>query len=381
MIEITNKAKCTGCNACQSVCPKSCISMKIDNEGFLYPIVNKELCVNCNLCEKICPIINKVDGQNEPIAYGAYSKDKNVRLQSSSGGIFTLLAESVINRGGIVFGACFDKEFNVIHDFASDINGLSKFRGSKYVQSKTSDTYIRAKEFLDEKRLVLFTGTPCQIGGLKAYLQKDYNNLICQDIICHGVPSPMVWQKYIEYRKDIAKSNIDNINFRDKSEGWQNFSMKIEFASGSSDVQLLRNDLMIKSFLKNVSLRPSCYACSFKTLNRQSDITLADFWGIENVMPKMNDDKGTSLVIINSQKGQTLFDLIKDDIIFENTDLQKAISFNSAAIKSVPINNNRKGFFEDIDRLQFDELVNKYCKENTKTKAKRLIKGILSKLK
>ncbi|MEG0546560.1 MAG: Coenzyme F420 hydrogenase/dehydrogenase, beta subunit C-terminal domain, partial [Oscillospiraceae bacterium] len=380
MIEITNKAKCSGCHACQSVCPKNCISMKSNAEGFLYPIVNKELCINCNLCKKICPILNKAEVQNEHVAYAAYNKDENVRMQSSSGGIFTLLAESVINRGGVVFGACFDKEFNVIHNFVSDINGLSKFRGSKYVQSKIGDTYIKAKEFLDKNRLVLFTGTPCQIGGLKSYLQKDYDNLICQDIICHGVPSPLVWQKYVEFQENNVRATASSICFREKAEGWRQYSVSILFKNGTQYKKYHQEDLLMKAFLSDVCLRPSCYDCSFKTLNRQSDITLADFWGIENVVPEMDDNKGTSLIITNNGKGEALLKNINDQIAIKQVGLDCVNKYNHSYRDSAKLTNKRKGFMTNIKLKSFDCLVKKYCTitfiDRVINKVKRVIGGI-----
>ena len=207
MISVTNKQNCTGCYACSSICPVAAITMEVDNEGFWYPVVNHSKCTRCGLCTKACPIIETAPhgslNESEPEAYAAYYTDDQVRLQSSSGGLFTLLAETVISSGGVVFGARFDEDFNVIHDCVEKIEHLYELRGSKYVQSRIGNTFKQVRGFLECDRLVMFTGTPCQISGLKHYLGRDYDNLICQDIICHGVPSPKVWAKYISYRKAV----------------------------------------------------------------------------------------------------------------------------------------------------------------------------------
>ena len=221
MIEITEQVKCTGCSACANICPKQCISMVADLEGFLYPSVDTKECINCGLCEKICPILKKNPIKSDDIiAYAAMLNNTDIRLESSSGGVFTAIAESVIDKNGVVFGAELDENFNVIHTYVETKEELKKFRGSKYVQSVIGETYKRAKGFLDQGRFVLFTGTPCQIGGLYAYLNKDYDNLITQDLICHGVPSPMVWRKYLEFREDISHAGVRRMSFRHKKYGW-----------------------------------------------------------------------------------------------------------------------------------------------------------------
>lgn len=381
MIDLINKSKCSGCHACQSVCPKNCISMESDDEGFLYPVVNKKLCINCTLCEKACPIIHNKKSNNSPVAYAAYNQDEKIRLDSSSGGVFTLIAEDIINRGGVVFGACFNEKFHVIHDYVETIADLSKFRGSKYVQSKIGDTYKKAKEFLDGGRSVLFTGTPCQIGGLKAYLKTDYDNLICQDIICHGVPSPKVWHQYVKFREKRAGSPARRIALRYKNEGWKRYSVLFLFNNETEYHQTLDRDLMMSAFLRNACLRPSCYDCNFKTMNHASDITLADFWGVQSILPNMDDDKGTSLFIIQSSKGQEIFDGIKDKMIYQETDINEAVKYNSSMIKSAPLNPKRVGFLKDIDTIEFDKVVEKYCSDSFTLKCKKIIYRVLSKIK
>lgn len=198
MIDIIQKQDCCGCEACVQICPKGCMCMVEDTEGFLYPQVDKSVCVNCGLCEKVCPVIHQNKSRTPLKVYAAKNMDEEVRLKSSSGGIFTLLAESVIKRGGVVFGAKFDDEWMVVHDYTDNIEGVAAFRGSKYVQSIIGNAYRKVEQFLKSGRMVLFTGTPCQIAGLKKYLRKEYKKLLAVDLVCHGVPSPKVWQMYLE---------------------------------------------------------------------------------------------------------------------------------------------------------------------------------------
>lgn len=379
MIKINDKKDCMGCHACSNICPQNCISMKIDTEGFWYPEVNNEKCIKCGLCIKVCPIINNTQVVNKPSAYACINKDDSIRLESSSGGIFTLAAEQVIADGGVVFGAGFNEKFEVEHSYVETKEELAKFRGSKYVQSRIGATYKQAKEFLKLGRLVLFTGTPCQIGGLKSFLGQSYDNLICIDIICHGVPSPDVWKKYIEYREEKAGSPAKRIAFRRKDEGWKRYSVSFLFKNDTEYRKTLDKDLYMRAFLKDVCLRPSCYECQFKTLHRQSDITLADFWGIQNILPEMDDDKGTSLIFINSDVGQAVIEKLRDKVLSEKVDINEAVKYNSAAIKSVNFNSKRESFFKELDKLPFDRLVKKYCKDNVLIIIKRKFKSFLYK--
>lgn len=376
-LKIEDKKDCMGCHACSNICPQDCISMDIDNEGFWYPKVDYDKCIKCNQCVKVCPIINKKIVKNEPSAYACINKDEAIRLESSSGGIFTLIAEQVIDDGGVVFGAGFDENFKVMHSYIETKEELEKLRGSKYVQSKIGDTYKYVKDFLQQGRTVLFSGTPCQISGLKSYLGQAYENLFCIDIVCHGVPSPKVWDKYISYREDIAGSQAQRIAFRLKNEGWKRYSVLFLFKNNTEYIQNQRKDLYMRAFLKNVCLRPSCYKCEFKSLHRQSDITLADFWGIQKMLAEMDDDKGTSLIFVNSKNGQLMLDKIKGDILYKEVDINQAVSYNSAAIKSVEYSPKREGFFKELDQLDFDKLVKKYCTDKLGVRIKRKTKSVI----
>lgn len=382
MKEIISKKDCCGCHACFNICPQNAISMVDDEKGFKYPIINQDKCINCGLCKKVCPILKNAKIKNEPKVYACYNLNDEERFNSSSGGIFILIAKEIIKRKGIVFGSYLNKEFKVEHTMIENENDLHKLMGSKYVQSTIGSTYIETKKALDENKYVLFTGTPCQIEGLKSYLMKDYDKLYTQDIICHGVPSPLVWEKYKKYRKIIDKEEPEKISFRNKDDGWQLFNMKFTY-NKSTYKKNQNNDLFMKVFLNNIILRESCYSCHFKKINRISDITLADYWGINNVNPKFNDNKGTSVVIINSEKGKELFDSIKNKIKYEESDLKYILKYNPSISNSVLINKNRESFFDNINNLEFDKLVKKYTKrplyKRVLSKCKRIIKKLLRK--
>ena len=372
--KITNIIKyCVGCHACANICPKSCIYMESNEGGFLYPKVDYDLCMECNRCIEVCPINNKAEIDNKPIAFSCINNDEKIRIDSSSGGIFTLIAEKVLSEGGVVFGAVFDDDFQVEHQYVEKKEELWKLRGSKYVQSKIGDSYKQAKKFLDNKKKVLFTGTPCQNAGLKSYLGGFYDDLLTIDLICHGVPSPLVWKKYIEFREKEAGSPVKRIAFRKKNEGWKRFSVSFLFKDNTEYLGNLHNDLYIRAFLKNVCLRPSCYNCMFKGLNRHSDITLADFWGIQNVLPEMDNDKGTSLVFVNSRTGKDLFNGIKDRMLYQEVDINEAVKYNSSAIKSAMPNSNRDNFFKDLKYTSFDKLVKRYCTDQFIIRVKKII--------
>jgi coenzyme F420-reducing hydrogenase beta subunit len=382
MITINDKKDCMGCYACLNICPQKCIFMDSANEGFWYPRVDYNNCVKCGLCIKVCPTINKVElRQNYDVkAYACKNKNNDIRLKSSSGGLFTLLAEQVIDKGGIVFGAGFDKNFAVIHSYVETKDGLGKFRGSKYVQSKIGNTYKQAMDFLVKGRDVLFTGTPCQIAGLENYLGQNYDNLLCQDIICHGVPSPMVWEEYMVLREKKARATIESVSFRNKIKGWKEYSLLIVYENGIKYSHTIHDDMYLVGFNNSLYLRPSCYDCSYKTKQRQSDITLADFWGAQNVLPEMDDDKGISLVLIHSSKGQKAFDKIKDKMIMKQVDFKDAVKYNPAMIKSVKINPSREKFFAKLNVIEFSVLMKKHCTVKLVIRIKRKIKNAIKKM-
>lgn len=380
MIKISKKEECCGCFGCYNICPTKAISMQEDEKGFKYPVIDKEKCINCNLCEKVCPIIANRQVENVPEAYACINVDDEVRNKSTSGGVFSLLAQEILNDGGVVFGAGFDDNFTVNHMLIEREQDLIKLNMSKYVQSNIGDTYKKAKAILDEGKNVLFTGTPCQIEGLYTFLMKDYDNLFTQDLICHGVPSHKVWEAYKEYR--VKKDNekiIKNIEFRNKDFGWKKYNFKILYEK--SNYRINNNeDPYMKLFLNNVMLRDSCYSCKFKKINRVSDITLADFWGINKILPNMDDDKGTSLVIVNSEKGMKIFSQIKSKIRYEKVNLYEAIKYNPSMIKSSKKSKNFYTFYKNLNKMDFERLANKVTKKSLYSKIENKTKKVIKKI-
>lgn len=369
MLEIKEKHRCSGCSACYNVCPKNCIEMKQDEEGFLYPVIDKNKCVNCGLCEKTCPIINKQSVANKtPKTFAAINKNEEIRMKSSSGGLFSAIAEYVLEQNGVVFGAGFDENFMVCHQYCTTIEDLEKLRTSKYVQSSIGESFKQARGFLNEGKTVLFTGTACQIAGLKAFLRKDYDNLITQDVICHGVPSPLVWQKYLQYRSEQAKLKLAKVCFRDKSSGWRQYSVALHFKNEDGQESTYKkrfsNEPFMNMFIFNKVLRPSCHKCSFKGVSRESDITLADFWGsgFKKVAPHMDDNKGCSLVIIHSEKGLAMFKQLSDKIDFAEVDHKIALKRNAMVRKSAMKSPRRKYAMKNLNKMPFDKYIKKYGK-------------------
>lgn len=364
MIEINKKEDCYGCNACINICPKKCIEMKNDIEGFYYPKVNIAQCINCNLCNQVCPT-NTHYKQKETFnveTYACYNLNEKIRLQSSSGGIFSIIAEQILNENGIVVGAAFDENFGVHHICINSINELDLLRRSKYVQSNMNDIYIQIEKYLNQNKKVLFSGTPCQVQAIYSYfntLKINIENLFCIDLFCHGVPSDSLWKDYIKYRENIANSKTKSISFRDKSDGWNNFSVYFQFENNLMYCKSNTEDLYMQGFLRNVFFRPSCYSCQFKGINRSSDITLADLWGIKNISPELDDDKGCSVIMVNSKKGLYLFNLIQKNIYYKEIDLEKVIYYNSGAI-SPSIYSERKDMFYNNyyeKHLSFDKSI------------------------
>lgn len=361
MLKIKTLTICNGCSACYSVCPKSAISMKEDSEGFLFPEVNEKDCINCKKCEKYCPVLNPSELKpSRKEAFAFINDNESIRYNSSSGGVFSALSEIIIKRGGKIFGAKYDENFNVIHDFFDNEDDLEHFCGSKYTQSAINQSFIRCKKFLDSGIEVMFSGTPCQIGGLKSYLPKDYDNLYTIDFICHGVPSPLLWRKYLKYREERNGAKVTRTSFRGKHNGWKKFSLWMVFENHNEYCQSLSKDPYLQMFLKNVCLRLSCYNCKFKTTERQSDITMADFWGIQNEFPELDDDKGVSFVVVNSKKGKALFDSIENGMK-KSVLLEAGLKHNPAMIKSVVKPKGRELFFKDLEVLSFEKMVKKYA--------------------
>lgn len=360
-----DKKRCTGCCSCFNICPVDAISMKMDREGFYYPNINETICKKCGLCLKVCPVIKKeINNQFNIVSYACFHKNETICYSSSSGGVFSALSEFVLKNNGIVFGAAFDDEWDVKHIYIDNIKDIYKLKTSKYVQSYIELEYKKVKQFLDEGLIVLFSGTPCQVAGLKKYLVRNYDNLYTVDFVCHGVPSPLVWRKYL--RRIIEKEyikihNIKNINFRDKSISWKEFCLSIVTDSKKIYANKKR-DLYLLGFLKDLYLRPSCYECMFKTVSRTSDITIADFWEIDRIFPKFDSKYGVSQIFIQSSKGKYLFDNIKENLYVEPIDINLSVKHNTNMIVSAKKHKNREKFFEDFiaEKNSVDFLIEKY---------------------
>jgi len=362
MIEIKNKKKCTGCSACCSICPTKAISMLEDNEGFVYPVIDEAKCIKCGACKKICPCLNNIESTNfdVPTVLAAWSLDSRNKETSSSGGCFYELAKYVINQGGLVVGAAFDEDLNVVHKVVDNIVGLNELKGSKYVQSRIGDCYIKVKKYLDEYKKVLFVGTPCQVAGLYAFLKNNqYDNLYTADLICHGVPSTKVYRKYLEELSKKYKSKPISLTFRDKSSGWKRYKFKINFEN-KQYIKSASYDIYMRAFLSNICLRPSCYECKFSKLPRVADITLGDFWGIENIDAKLDDDTGTSELVINSQKGKEMLSNVEDNIFVKEVKLEDGIKYNPCLVTSSKMLEKRGQFFIDLDNNSLSKLEKKY---------------------
>lgn len=361
MIKILEKSNCVGCHACYSCCPVSCISMEKDEEGFLYPKADENNCIACGICEEVCPGIHRNLRENfREICFAGYSKDEEIRKTSSSGGVFSVLAKNIIERKGVIFGAAFDSEFQVHHVKVDSLTDLKSLKGSKYVQSRIENTYKETEEILKRGQLVYFSGTPCQIDGLKNYLQKEYDNLITQDFICHGVPAPMVWQKYLKYVMEVQHSEIKKVSFRDKTFGWRQYAVKIEFKNGNTQVDMFSDNLMMKAYLQDMCLRPSCYRCPSKGVKRNSDITLADFWNISDFLDDADDNKGMDLIVCHSEKGLKLWKTINSLVEIYEVNVSAAID-NIQMNCSSHLPKKRNEFVQALNYLTFDEAVEKYC--------------------
>ena len=376
------KKDCNGCGVCSLKCPQHAIKMEIDSEGFAYPVIDSDKCVNCGLCKKICPnheYEENVDRQ----AYIAINNDKSDLKRSASGGMFYPLAKYVIENDGVVFGAKFDSDLNVVHDYATDLSGAKKFQGSKYVRSDLNGSFEKVKEFLESGKLVLFTGTPCQCAGLRAFIGKENDNLITCEIICHSNPSPKIYKMYKSGLELKYKKSVKAILFRTKEMGWVCKGSMIKFDDGSQIVE----STFHRAFLSSLISRPSCNNCYFCTDNRLSDFTIGDAWGVDKLDPTIkNDNTGISLLCVNSDKGKKILEFVKDEMFLKEVDIKTAFTYNHN--HNTPINKNREKLFKgivdgSITEKNILESLLKYSKKplwrRALGKAKRIVKNMVKK--
>lgn len=377
MNKVVDKNECTGCTACKQVCPVQAITMKDDGDGFLYSVIDQEKCIDCGLCVKTCPVLKEKNKKSVNECYVGYSKNDEDKENTSSGGLFPVIANYILDNSGIVIGAAFNENNKLNHIAISKKSELTKLKGSKYLQSNVNDIFPYIKENVENNK-ILFVGTPCQVSGLKSYLKKDYDNLLCIDLICHGVPSPKLFDKYISELEQENNDKVVNYDFRDKSTGWTTYSNTITFTNGKKTELHTKNNYM-KLFLSDIALRESCYDCNFKLGNKYSDITLGDFWGVENYYPKMNNTKGVSAIIVNTNKGREVFNIIKNDLIYNVCKLEEILEKNPSLKISANYPKKRTMFFEELNYKSTEYLVNKY--KNKLPLYKRILKKIKNTIK
>lgn len=353
MIRISDKAMCCGCSACVNACPVQCIVPRRDREGFYYPVANSDLCIECGKCEEVCPVLNPLEKRQSLESYAARSH--KAAPKSSSGGVFTLAAEKFIDEGGVVYGAAFAPDMSVEHIEVCDKDTLVRLRGSKYVQSELFSAYEEVRDRLREGRKVMFCGTPCQVAGLRKYLGKDTKGLLTMDFACHGVPSPGLWEKYVKALQEKEGFRLTDVNFRDSSRSWRHYDVVYEGAA--ADGQKCRRsveasrDTYLALFRQDLSLRPSCYRCPARDGRSGSDLTLADLWSVPQSAPTMNDDRGVSLVLVNSEEGKACFESLQG-IESLKVDCATARSDNGGFAAEVRMPQRRSEFFKGVHSAQ-----------------------------
>ena len=382
MPNLVNWEQCCGCGACANKCPKLAIKMQANQEGFLHPVIDKASCVECGACEKVCPgLAPAVNKETKPTAYIVQHKDDSIRYQSTSGGSFTAIAEEVIRRGGVVFGAAMNESFVVKHVYVDDSEGLSKFRNSKYVQSEIGDSYKQTKSFLDKGKWVCFSGTPCQINGLYKFLGKDYELLIAVDVVCKSVPSPLVFKKYVEY-KQSKEGNLTDLVFRDKKRGFLYCTMAHYLSQDDKkagrDVYRKgsESDEWLRLFLSGKISRHSCMTCPYQTAHRVGDFSLGDIWETGNV--NLDDNKGTTLVHIWTGKGKSFFKSIKSSVRVEEYPIEKSRGVNR--INTIQAASNRLELFKDANEIEANVFFAKYAPNSIKVQMKNAGRYLLWRL-
>lgn len=387
-----SKNECYGCSSCVQVCPVQAISFNKDSEGFFYPEIASDKCTDCGLCRKSCPIYKNSPAsvsEEYPHVYGVWNKNDKIRDRSTSGGVFTALAQRIIDDGGVVFGAAFDNSFKAVHISVSDINGLEQLRGSKYTQSSIGVSYSNVKELLNKNTKVLFSGTPCQISGLYSFLGKSFSNLYTCDCVCHGVPSPGVFDMYKDHLQKQYGSEISAFSFRNKSKGWKSYHVSVSFKNGKQVLYGFQNNPFMIGFIKNMYLRPSCHSCKYASIQRQADVTLADFWGVEKFYPELDDDRGTSLVLVNTHKGTELLKSCRNDLAIHECRLTDAVKENPSLTGPCSPNKLRTEFFNQMRSSDFKALERRFLQPASKMKvflikcisfSKRRIKAAFQKL-
>lgn len=374
------KSRCTGCGACAAVCPVSAIQMVEDAEGFLYPVMDTDCCIGCDACSRVCPPEQgAIEPEREAEAFLAYTCDPLLRKQSSSGGAFSMLAGKILEQGGAVFGCAMDADCRgASHIRVDSVEKMALLRGSKYVQSRMGDVLRQVQKDLHEGRWVLFSGTPCQVAGLRAFLKnKEQDKLLTADLICHGAPSPMVWREYVRQLEKESGSKLIRVQFRDKARGWRLFSLTCEFQNGTVRSKTVAEDLFLRSFVQDLYLRPSCHQCAFKGENYRSDLTLGDFWGVERVLPEETGDAGISLIIAHTAKGIAALENLEGTV--QPVPLKPSLESNRPYYHSVKPNPFRNAALRQIRLRGTKGVLAKYCGTGLSAKCRRKLAAILKK--
>lgn len=353
-VGLMTEKNCTGCRACEQLCPVKCIKMTANNEGFLLPQVQEDVCIGCSVCVNNCPQNNKLKLNSIREVLCVKNKDDVSLSKSASGGVFPVLAEFVLENNGLVFGSTYDEEVNVLNIGIDNKDEIEKIQGSKYVQSDTKGTFTEAKIALDSGRMVLYTGTPCQIGGLKAFLRKDYDNLITAEIICHGVPSLKFFKAFLEYLNNKYGRKITGIDFRCKDRGWGNAVYRLFYKKNGKNIKKVvytDKSSYYDAFLKGNICRKSCYSCLYARGQRIADITMGDFWGAEEFHKNFNSINGASYLSLNTEKGIRYLKAIENKFDYEKSDYKYAIKYNHNLEKPTPISNKRDFIYEEFIKL------------------------------
>ena len=358
-LENNDKYLCSGCTACMSVCPVNAIEMVRDSEGFKYPVINKEKCIDCKKCIKVCPNIKK-SSENEILeAYGAKHSDLHERTTSRSGGAFIAISDYILNMGGVIYGSKLNEDFSVSHNRATNKKERDEFKGSKYVQSDMNDMILKIKEDLMENRKVLFSGTPSQVAGVIAAIpEKLQENLYTADLVCHGVPSNKVYEDFLKYFEEKENKKIKEFLFRDKSFGWSSHKETMIFEDDSK----ITTEYFRNLFYRHNILRPSCFKCNYANTNRPGDISIADFWGVDEVAPEFYDEIGVSLIIINNEKGREILENSKQDFDLTECSIENCIKHTYTLNQCNPEPETRLEFWKDYENKDFEFILDKYAK-------------------
>ncbi len=382
---ITDKANCTGCGACQNICPCDAISMSWDEEGFPYPEINDQ-CVNCGKCIQVCPLLNPLSGYGESLenatVYAAWSKDEDRRIQSTSGGLFSELALSVYEQGGAVVGAVYDEAFMIHHECSENVEDLCRLRQSKYAQSDIRFVFREIKQFLKQDRSVLFCGTPCQAAGLRSYLGGVPEKLLLCDFICRGINSPKAYRSYLKMLEQQYGAKVTKVQFKNKDKGWNKFHTKVSFENRTDHHQDRYTDPFMRAYLKyNLIIRPCCHDCKFKSDHRSVDLSLGDFWGVGKYAPEMDENKGTSVVFASTGKGQRAVEALGDRVSVRIMSIDQVYGGNPCLRRSVLPGRNRDKFLVKLDRFGFEKAMKRYGRDSVKIRLRRFAGRVIGGMK